>query len=106
MTALEKAIAESKKREENATGGPWRTSYHPCTNGPAHRSIRINDIRSNHYDNLDFIAASRTWEPRWREMVEILLERVMECFCANGISCRNCLVRDVLERLAKEGLEQ
>lgn len=65
MTALEKAIAESKAREAN-----------------------------------------RTWEPRWREMVEVAKEAMQQsCIChETRVPCFVCEALAELERLAKEGL--
>lgn len=102
MNYLEKAIAESKERE--------------------HRTLFIPYSNPDEIKELVFIIGTlSTWEPRWREMVEVAIKalatykRYIDCLCEmedpkycaeifeDAYSAKDAL--DELERLAKEGLE-
>lgn len=137
---LERAIQESKEREEKATKGPWRVVNEIDPNpifletwGPEYKTMwwiqrgGENDtpIHSNlenvspkqtflRKETAEFIAASRTWEPKWREMVQLSLStflvlKIQYELNKSETGCRKegeliNLTLSHLERLAKEGL--
>lgn len=75
-SSLERAIQESKEREEN----------------------RVENT-------LSYVNGRSKWEPKWREMVEwIVARRKKVCWCSLSAQCDWCYLVSELERLAKEGL--
>lgn len=60
MTVLEQAIKDSEEREKPATAAPWNL---------------ICDY-AQFKENKEFISHARTWEPRFREMVKLLMGRI------------------------------
>lgn len=92
MTALEKAIAESKEREARAIearGAGYGSPEISCT--------------------LALVSkANNTWEPKWREMVEYAkygFEKILRSTEETEVAhSQACLYLNELERLAKEGL--
>lgn len=126
MTAIEKAIAESKAREEKATNGPWeilnsKTLDTIAIGFKSRFSIPLatmnRDVLGDREINAKFIVASRTWEPKWRQMVEkclSILVDIQKSAARIGIlkDCADCPeihdyvddLEEQLERLAKEGM--
>jgi hypothetical protein len=131
-TPLEQAIAESKSREEKATKGPWISSKGGCIKGGEFieyargkgqsqlaLTIGAENIGPEERDsNSEFISAARTWEPKWREMVEYLLksveiarEKIRRLYPTMKEDEFNRAFEKImglneLNRIAKEGLEK
>lgn len=99
LTTINAAIAASKDREQAATPGPWeRNTYQSgtmCVSTPKttgvrafyeHHSVLCDcceksalhwvcaNIDKQQMDNLAFIAHARTFEPKFREALDVAVE--------------------------------
>lgn len=81
ITSLEQAIEESKKLESLATKGPW-------IDGGLGKTGTLPDLKAMPFgaplyakptSDEEFIAHARTWEPKYRRMVEIVKNYLTAC---------------------------
>lgn len=96
MTALEQAIKDSEEREKAATGLTWFED-----------SVKVILHKTTFTDNdAVFIANARTWEPRFREMVKLLLDWILldsAHLLAVQTGAKLMKLFEELECIAKEG---
>lgn len=123
-TALTRALRESREREENATRGPWVEDIRYLeARVPGGRPFgeviaefrcwaREAATEENDEANARFAAHARTWEPRFRKMVEAargFCSAASACTCevdpAHGVTqvCVACAVLLEFEKIAREG---
>lgn len=73
ITIIRERIAESKRREEGVTEGPWHLEQFKRQFYVSSNDMELKDILSKE-QNLAFIASARSDLPMWRSIAEQLLE--------------------------------
>jgi hypothetical protein len=81
VSAIEKAIAESRERHAKAAGPGY--------------------VYVGHWKERD--DAARTWEPRFRDALEVAMSNQRPCHCDPDFNCDTCKTRSRIERLLAGG---
>lgn len=120
MNAIEQAIKASREREAKATAGPWKREdgtllvwSHCDSDRPGKPITKGESSNSGGFqmglykdfeprDNCDFIAASRTFEPRFRDALEYLIGEVQKS-CSHDLSVWADELKQVERILAGQG---
>lgn len=102
------AIKLSKERNKQATPGPWE-SCNGVLRAPKQKleSMQVLSEFSNilGLEDCRFTAHARTWEPKWREMVETAIIGIERALSSEAWQYHLSETLKNLTRLAKEGLE-
>lgn len=111
---LNKALRESREREEKATPGRWKlwaneVRWDKGGDSDLDKSVHVVLTQNPRTFDTQWIAHARTWEPRFRRMLErakAALDEAHPITCTDNVDerCLICHALDHLEAIAKEGV--